>query len=129
MLSTDMTEARTNRIAIDDFDGQTIKQLVRYIQTGAIDESLATSAQDLYLIADKYDVDGLKILALFRLQKSLSIDTVCGAFASAFVVPGAVALRDECCRFIVQNHKAVKKHSNWQNLDCNTKSFLVDFFM
>ena len=118
---------RANCITIDDFDGQVIKQLVRYIYTGAIDESLETSAQDLLLIADKYDIDGLKIYAQLQLQNGLSIDTVYGVLATALIVPGAEALRDKCCRFIIQNNKAVKEHPNWQSLSDGAKAFYANF--
>ena len=129
MLATDMTEARTNRIQVDDFDGQVVKQLVRYIHTGAIDDSLATSDLDLLFIAEKYDVEGLKFLALVRLQKSLSIDTVCDLFAFALDITDAVELRDECVEFILHNRKAVREHQSWQSLSESAKDFLISFFM
>ena len=38
-----MIEAKTNRLTIDDFDGEVVEQLVRYIQTGENVDSLPTS--------------------------------------------------------------------------------------
>ena len=58
---------------IDEFDGKVVEQLIRYIQAGMIDESLETPAGDLLLIADKYDVRGLKLIAEEQLEANRSV--------------------------------------------------------
>ena len=100
-------EAQTNRVTIKDFDGSVVKQLVDFIQTTKLDESLQTSARDLLLIADKYDVHGLKILAQDRLMYSLSIENVCATLQLALYVPETKKLRTACIHFIASNHQAI----------------------
>ena len=129
MLASDMAEARNKRIVIDDFDGQVIKQLVCYIQTASNDESLETFAQDLLLIADKYDVDGLKIFAQLQLQNGLSVDTVCGVLAAALIVPDAEELRDECCRFILKKSSSSQSAFKLAKAGWRYKSLSVDFLI
>ena len=124
MFLTDMAEERNDRIAIDDFDSNVIEQLVRYIQTSTIDESLEASDCDLLLIADKYDVCGLKILAQSRLTSAINIETVCAALNAATLVADTHELLAACYRFICTNQTAVKTHESWQTLSESSKAFL-----
>ena len=128
MLSTDMTEARNNRIVIDDFDGDVVQQLVCYIHSADTYHTLDT-AHDLLRIADKYDVWGLKMLALNELSTDISVETVCATLDLAHIVPDAEELRDQCCEFILQNSKAVKAHASWQTLSDSAKAFLEDHYL
>ena len=91
-----MVEARNNRITIDDFDSNVIDQLIRYIQTGEIDDSLETSARDLLLIADKYDVCELKIFAKGQLANDINIETVCATLNLAMLITDVEDLRAAC---------------------------------
>ena len=124
MFSTDIVEARDNRIEIADFASNVIEQLVRYIQTSTIDESLEASACDLLLIADKYDVHGLKILAQSQLASNISIETVCATLNVATFVADTQDLCAACYKFICTNQTAVKTHESWQTLSESSKAYL-----
>ena len=119
-----MAEASDNRITIDGFDSNVIKQLVRYLQTGTIDEALEASARDLLLIADKYDVCGLKIFAQSRLASAINIETVCATLNVATLIADTEDLRAACCKFISTNQTAIKIHESWQTLSESSKACL-----
>ena len=110
-----MIEARNDRIEIADFDSKVIEQLVHYIQTGKIDESLETSARDLLLIADKYDVRGLKVFAKGQLANSINAETVCATLNLATLIADTEDLRVACYKFISANQTAMRKktHESW----------------
>ena len=116
-----MIEAKTNRITIDDFDGEVVEQLVRYIQTGEIDDSLSTSPRELLLIADKYDVGGLKLLAQSKLIEEICIENVCATLDLALLIADTDNLCADCCNFIVENRKAVQNRVDWQTLSDSAK--------
>ena len=129
MFSTDMAEARNNRVVIDDFDSNVIEQLVRYIQTSKIDESIEASAHNLLLIADKYDVRGLKDLAQNQLIKSLGFETVCDTFEFATMIADTEALRTACSKFICDNRDAVKSKGDWRKLGESAKEQRLDVLL
>ena len=128
MFAADMAEAKSKRISIEDFDADVVSQLVRYVHTDRIDESLEVSARELLLIADKYDVRGLKIIAQNLLLKSLTIETVCDTFEFAALIADAEALRLACFDFIRKHRSDVKSRGNWQNLNNEAKAQLFDVF-
>ena len=107
-----MIEART-RLTIDDFDGEVVEQLFCYIQTGEIDDSLSTSPCELLLIADIYDIDGLKLLAQSKLKEELCIENVCATLTSALLIADTDNLCADCCKFIVENLKAIQNRVDW----------------
>ena len=128
MFVADMAEAKSKRISIEDFDVDVVSQLVRYIHTDSIDESLEVTVRELLLIADKYDVRGLKDIAQTLLSKSLTIETVCDTFEFAMLIADAKALREVCVGFIRANRLVVKSRGNWQNLNSEAKIQLFDAF-
>ena len=119
-----MAEAHNNRIEIADFDSKVIEQLVRYIQTCKINESLETSARDLLLIADKYDVRGLKVLAKGQLANSINAETVCATLNLATLIADTEDLRVACYKFISVNQTAIKTHESWQTLSESSIAYL-----
>ena len=54
------------------------------------------------MIADKYDVRGLKNIAQKRLIKGLSFETVCDTFEFAAMIDNAEALQAACSDFYSQ---------------------------
>ena len=119
-----MIEAHNDRIEIADFDINVIEQLVCYLQTCKIDESSEATAYDLLLIADKYDVRGLKLLAQSQLASAIHIETVCATLNVATLVADAKDLRAACYNFISANKSEVKTHESWQTLSENSRAFL-----
>lgn len=60
MLESDMKEANTGVIEINDFDVKTIEAFVKYLHFKMVD-NLSDVALDLFKLADMYNVSGLKV--------------------------------------------------------------------
>ena len=125
MFAADMEEAKSKCVSVEDFDDNVVEQFVCYIHTDTVDESLEVSARELLMIADKYDVSGLKNLAQKRLIKSLSIETVCAAFELVTLISNAEALRAACSKFIRNIRYAIKSKGGWQKLSKSTQDQLL----
>ena len=61
MFMSDMTESKTNNVKIDDCDPAVFERFLAFLYTGKLDES-ANHLEQLYAVADKYQVDTLKNL-------------------------------------------------------------------
>lgn len=61
MFACDMTESRTNSVKIDDFDPVVFERFLSFLYTGTLDRTMS-QREELYAIADKYQVDTLKNL-------------------------------------------------------------------
>ena len=125
MFAADMQEAKSKRVSIEDFDADVVEQFIRYVHTDSIDEPLKVSARELLMIADKYDVRGLRNLAQKELVKSISVKTVCATFEFAMLIADAEALQIACSEFICDNREDVKSKGGWQKLSESAQAKLL----
>ena len=65
MLQTDMKEARTGRVVVEDIDPETMELVIGYVYTGQLEVGTEADISRLVYAADKYDLPGLKALAYF----------------------------------------------------------------
>ena len=96
------------QIYVQMFDADVVEQFVRFVHTSGIIMSSKVSARELLIIADKYDVDGLKMLAQRQLIENFNVETICDTFEVATMIADAEALRAACLMFICNNREAVK---------------------
>ena len=66
MLQTDMEEARTGRVVVDDIDPDTLELVLGYVYTGQLELGTEADISQLVHAADKYDMPGLKALVYFK---------------------------------------------------------------
>ena len=128
MFAAGMEETKNKRVVIEDFGANIVEKFIRYIHIDKLDEASNASARELLLIADKYDVCGLKTLAQDLLAKMLSAATVCNTLEFASLVADAKDLQMACCDFISNNHIAVGVYGNWEALGENAKNRLLRSF-
>ena len=127
MFAADMQEAKQKRVSIEDFDADVVEQFIHYTHTGLIDGVFAVSMRDLLMIADKYDVSGLKILAQDQLAAQNTIETVCDTLELAMLIADTENLRDACSEFIQTNETALKSTGKLAKLSENAKLQLFQF--
>ncbi|KAG5676305.1 hypothetical protein PVAND_006152 [Polypedilum vanderplanki] len=72
MFNADMSETKTKTVKIDDIDGDTFLEFLRFIYTGQV-ENLKDIASSLIYAADKYEIIKLKKICTESLMKNLSI--------------------------------------------------------
>lgn len=75
MLKTDMLESRMNQVIIPDYDSKVIRELLRFVYTGEV-ENIEDVAVDLIMAADKYQIDDLMAHCVKILSKKLAADNV-----------------------------------------------------
>jgi speckle-type POZ protein len=75
MLTTEMREAMSKKIVIDDIDGETMLELLRFIYTNKV-ENLTKLAQNLIYAAEKYDIPELKLICAQKLIDQITNDNV-----------------------------------------------------
>ena len=124
MFAADKEEAKSKRVPIEDNDADVVEQFICFIHTGVISSDVC--ARELLLIADKYDVRGLKDLAQKQLIESLSVETVCGMFEFAMSTANAEVLQAACSEYIRINQNAVKLKGGWQKLSDSAKTQLLN---
>jgi speckle-type POZ protein len=75
MLTIDMMEKKSNTIQVDDIDGTTMNELLRFIYTQKV-ENLDTLASKILYAAEKYDLPPLKSICVLKLIEQLSEQNV-----------------------------------------------------
>lgn len=77
MFNHGMKEQKESRIDITDFDAEVIEQLLFFIYSGTVDlDQIERLASKLFAVADKYEIEGLKIICEQALIVNLKIDNI-----------------------------------------------------
>ncbi|XP_035210635.1 uncharacterized protein LOC118184981 [Stegodyphus dumicola] len=77
MFQTDMIELDKNDVKISDIEPQIMDKLLLFMYTGSFETSLGEAAEQLYVVADKYDVPALKKRCSSFLKSNLNAKNVC----------------------------------------------------
>jgi hypothetical protein len=75
MFESEMEEARTNEVKIDDIEGNIVLEMVRFIYTGEV-ENMKDHAKDLLYAAEKYELNVLKKKCVESLSVHLNMKNV-----------------------------------------------------
>ena len=76
MFATEMEEARTNVIRIDDCDAASFKHVLRFIYCGKFPEELRNIADSILPITEKYGIQDLKDACINTMKAALQEDNV-----------------------------------------------------
>ncbi|GFQ82183.1 TD and POZ domain-containing protein 5 [Trichonephila clavata] len=117
MFSNKMTETRDNEVNITDIDAPVLQAMLTYVYTGQTGNLSYNLAGDLLFAADKYELEGLKIVMIEYLKSNVSVENVLQLlvlgdlhaqdlkdFAMCFI-------RDRCTEFSV-----LENTEEWQTL-------------
>lgn len=127
MLQSDLRKAKKDRIVIEDFDTDTVKHMVAYIHTGTVDADLNYEANiQLLMIADKYDVSGLKKFASESLISQIDSNSICDILNHIVPVQNLDDLRHACGMYVSQNLAAIRQHDSCKMLSDVAKAFIFD---
>jgi hypothetical protein len=95
MLTSNMKEAATNTVEVDDFDSTTMRELLRFIYCGEV-QYLNENAKDLIYAAEKYEVKHLKEICIEELAANVSEENVIETLIIADQVSGTEKLIEAC---------------------------------
>ena len=112
MFQNETKENQTNAVDIPDVDRETFGALLRFIDTGHVD-NLEEVAEELFVAADKYQFAQLKMMCEEQMYRKLSTEN-----APKFLVLAdlhtAHHLKDQCIEFINRNSSDVVKTESWE---------------
>lgn len=102
MLSHDMAEKRSGIIDIPDCDPESIEQFLSYAYCGKVERLDHRNMFQLYYIADKYEIQGLKGECQSFIVQSLSPTNICEVTQLA-VNHNDSSLLDESTEYFMDN--------------------------
>lgn len=105
MLEHEMKEKQQNFVVITDVKHEVMKEVVRFMYTGKV-EKIDKMALRLLFAAEKYCLNGLKLLCERQLQKNIKERTAIEYLKIAHLC-NAVDLKSKIIQFIVKNHENV----------------------
>jgi speckle-type POZ protein len=82
MLMAPMLESKTHTAKLDDIDGETMLEVLRFLYTGKV-EDVDFLAPSLLYCAEKYELKDLKNYAATSMSKNLTLDNVLEYFTLA----------------------------------------------
>jgi len=112
MFSSDMKEASTGVVEIEDFTGATVKELVNYIYTGC---PASAKPEELLRAAHKYLMEELKDWCVEQLCKVASVDNAVDHLVLAEVYEAPV-LKESATLLIVRNWSSISKREQWRSV-------------
>jgi speckle-type POZ protein len=114
MFNYKLRETLTSRVVIEDCRPDVIRAMLKYIYTAYLppDEDVAPIACDLYIAAEKYFIESLKIKCREYLVEHLSWDTVIQTYIVAELYNDAM-LRKQALKFINENIDRVTHNPDW----------------
>lgn len=112
MFQHNMQESETNRIDITDVEERVVGEMLRYMYTGTC-ECLKELADGLILVADKYDLQGLKVMCEESLIENLSVENATHMLVLADL-HRADKLKSKTLNYIVSKSTKVMKTTGWK---------------
>ncbi|XP_065205262.1 speckle-type POZ protein-like [Planococcus citri] len=112
-------------IDIKDTDEEIVSEMLRYMYTGKCD-NLEKLADGLLGAADKYELNGLKLIASNALLKTLSVDNAADILISADMYHANQLLKSPVIKFIVKNSAEVLNTAAWKNLESSNPRLVID---
>lgn len=120
LMSHNCIETETRTMVIDDVSAQTFGYFLTYLYSEVYpDTEDEATAVNLFILADKYDVESLKVECEMRITNQLSVANVVSILQLSYL-HSSTKLRDECLMFVIRNSNEVLCQPEWHKLgkDC-----------
>ncbi|XP_065207995.1 protein roadkill-like [Planococcus citri] len=124
MFKHDKMKDGDHIVEIPDIDEETLEDMLRYIYTEKC-EHLEELAYCLIMAADKYNLDGLKVMCEKELLKTLSVENAIDRLVLADMYR-AKELRAKTINFIVANSAKVMNTKEWKSLSRSNCRLVMD---
>ena len=120
MLSSEMLEKKRKEVTIENFSAGVVSMMLTYIYTGSCDvEENQEVAEDLFRIADLYDLQSLKNICLYTIMFSLDIKNCVRLLAFGNLYK-AETLKETALEMVAENMEKIVDTDEWKN-------FIKDF--
>lgn len=126
MFEHNMKERKQNRVTIVDVEYNVLREMLVYIYT---DESpnMKDMANELLVVADKYDLPGLKIMCEEYLGLALTVENAADMLVFADM-HCAKQLKARSIQFVSVNAKDISKTESWKNMASKHPHIILEAF-
>jgi len=114
MFSSNMKEAKTDEVNLDDMSSETVASLLIFMYTDNIDP--CNISIELLGAADKYMISRLTDICEDRLSRNVNIDNVCKFWYQSYL-HGKFGLQQACEEFLARNLDDLKDTPEFQELE------------
>lgn len=114
MFEHGMTEARSDRVIIEDIDPEVLREMLKFMYTGSA-PSLERMADELLAAADKYQLERLKVMCEQALCLSLTNESACETLILADL-HSAEHLKQQAIEYVNLHANEVMESDGWKIL-------------
>lgn len=127
MFNYKLKENLTNRVLIEDCHPDVVQAMLKYIYTAYLPDDIKDIAIDLYIAAEKYFIESLKIKCREYLIENLNTDSVVQIYILAELYNDSM-LRKQSLKFISENIDRVTQDQDWNEfMSCYPQLFTNAF--
>ncbi|XP_033218006.1 speckle-type POZ protein B-like [Belonocnema kinseyi] len=127
MFLSQMKEQQENQMSIDDIEPDVIKEMLRFVYTGAV-HNIKDHAEKLLIAADKYRLENLKGFCGRQLSKSIDAENVMNVLILADTYRDST-LRQSALKFINKNLKAILQKDDNVDVLTSRPDFAVEILL
>lgn len=121
-----MFESGESRYALADIELELAEHILRYIYTGLV-PPLATYGREIFISADKYQLDSLKMLAEDYLAGSLTVENVVSVLVLGDQYSSS-KLKQIALAFITKNAREVMATEAWEQMGVERPLLLMQLY-
>lgn len=128
MFNYKLKENLTNQVVIEDCKPEVVRAMLKYIYTAYLPDEARLIAFDLYIAAEKYFIESLKIKCREYLVENLSMDNCIQMYILAEMYNDSM-LRKQSLKFINENIDKVTQNCEWNDFMTNYPQFFTNAFI
>lgn len=119
MLEHDFVESKTNTLTIVDADYHAFNCFLKFLYSGEVKDQSWSTVKQLYFLADKYDVETLKMECVRMLVSQLTVDNLCETLKIAYDYDkgdDSNYLKEKTQQFAAANFQELMSKSEWKEM-------------
>ena len=128
MFNYRLKENLTNKVIIEDCRPEVVKAMLKYIYTAYLPDDIRSIAIDLYIAAEKYFIESLKIKCREYLIENLNTESVIQIYILSELYNDSM-LRKQSLKFISENIDKVTQNSDWNDFMTVYPQFYTNAFI
>jgi hypothetical protein len=127
MVNSKMLEGISSQAMITDISSKAVKELIRFIYCGRVD-NIDDVAEDLLYAADKYNLEDLKPLCACALAMKLDKSNVLESYIMA-ELHDLYNLKKDCQNLIRWKYEDLQTDKNWKKLSPSMLKNIMDYLV
>ena len=127
MFENNMKEKLERKIEIFDLDSNVVEDLIAFLYSGRI-TNLKSCHKQLFIAADKYNIQDLMKLCLTEIKKGVTLSNVVESLSLARMIPSEMSksLKECCLSFLKRNKATIYKSKEWEQFKESSPEFVFE---